>query len=393
MKRIESIDLLRGIAVLGILIMNIQSFSMPSAAYINPMAYGDLSGANKWVWIISHLLADLKFMALFSMLFGAGIVLMTDKLKSSGRREGATWHFRNFWLLLFGILHVALLWNGDILIMYSICGFFVYFLRNKSAKTIFRTAISLFIIPILLTLFQGMSWDFMPPDAIENIMDTWNPSASSIQHSIAVLTGDSLADKMNYRIEEYIGVFIYYFLGNGLWRIMALMLFGMYLYKKEILTGVRDSAFYKKMFVICFVLGLSISAIGVYYNFHHDWLPQYGLFTGTVFNYIGSLLTAISYLCLVMLWSKSSIWSNLQLLLQRVGKMAFTNYILMSVISTLIFNHFGLFGSFERWEQLLAVFAIWAILLMFTHLWFRRFRMGPLEWLWRSLTYRKWAKI
>jgi uncharacterized protein len=119
-NRIISLDILRGVAVLGILIMNIQSFSMPSAAYINPTAYGDLTGLNKWIWILSHLLASEKFMSIFSMLFGAGVVLFTGNAESRGSNSAALHYRRMGWLLLFGFIHAYLLWYGDILVSYSI---------------------------------------------------------------------------------------------------------------------------------------------------------------------------------------------------------------------------------------------------------------------------------
>src|SRR5262245_1172627 len=110
--------------------MNIQSFSMIGAAYINPTAYGDLAGANYWVWVLSHVLADQKFISLFSMLFGAGIVLMTAKAEQSGVRP-ARLHFRRMgWLVLFGLLHGYLLWSGDILFSYGMCGLFLYLFRK-----------------------------------------------------------------------------------------------------------------------------------------------------------------------------------------------------------------------------------------------------------------------
>lgn len=118
-ERIVSLDVLRGFAVLGILIMNIQSYAMPGAAYFNPMAYGDLTGLNKWVWILSHIFADQKFMTLFSILFGAGIVLMTGKVEARGQRSAGLHYRRTFWLFIIGMMHAYLLWHGDILVTYA----------------------------------------------------------------------------------------------------------------------------------------------------------------------------------------------------------------------------------------------------------------------------------
>ena len=128
--RIDSIDVLRGFALLGILLMNVQSFAMPQAAYFNPTAYGDLEGANLDVWVAVRMLADQKFMTIFSMLFGAGIVLMAGRAEARG--DGRRVHYRRMgWLLVIGLLHAHLLWAGDILFLYAVCGMLVYPLRHQ----------------------------------------------------------------------------------------------------------------------------------------------------------------------------------------------------------------------------------------------------------------------
>src|SRR5712692_3063027 len=129
-ERIASLDVLRGLAVLGILVMNIQSFAMIEAAYSNPTAFGDLKGANYLVWLLSHVLADQKFMTIFAMLFGAGIVLMTGRREKAGLRTAAVHYRRMGALALFGILHAYVFWYGDILFSYALCGMLVYLLRR-----------------------------------------------------------------------------------------------------------------------------------------------------------------------------------------------------------------------------------------------------------------------
>ena len=117
--RMVELDLLRGVALLGILPMNIMAFAMPAAAYFNPTLYGDLTGANLWIWALTHLLAAEKLMTIFSMLFGAGILLMADRATASGRRAGALHIRRMFWLIVFGLMHAYLLWFGDVLVWYG----------------------------------------------------------------------------------------------------------------------------------------------------------------------------------------------------------------------------------------------------------------------------------
>jgi uncharacterized protein len=179
--RILSIDVLRGFAVLGLLIMNIQSFSMIFEAYMNPTAYGDLTGLNKWVWILSHLMANEKFMTLFSMLFGAGILLFIEKVRSKDRKPGPLHYRRNFWLLLFGLAHAYLIWYGDILVAYSLCAFFVYLFRNKKPSTLLILGIIFFIVPVILYLFMGYSIQFWPEEQLEQNMQNWKPGVEKMQ--------------------------------------------------------------------------------------------------------------------------------------------------------------------------------------------------------------------
>ena len=125
--RIASLDVLRGFAVLGILVMNIQAFAMPMAAYFNPTAYGDLSGVNFFTWLVSYLFVDQKFLSMFSLLFGAGICLFADRVEARSGRSAGLHYRRMFWLLLFGLVHAYFLWSGDILVTYALCGSVLFF--------------------------------------------------------------------------------------------------------------------------------------------------------------------------------------------------------------------------------------------------------------------------
>ena len=158
-SRIDSIDVLRGFALLGILVMNIQLFAMPDPAYFNPIAYGDLEGTNFYVWLGSRLLADQKFMTIFSMLFGAGIVLMTTRADARG--DGSRVHYRRMgWLALIGLLHAHLLWNGDILFLYGVCGMLVYPLRKKPARQLIVIGLATMAVSSAIFIALGASVPF-----------------------------------------------------------------------------------------------------------------------------------------------------------------------------------------------------------------------------------------
>ncbi len=201
--RIVSIDLLRGVAVLGILIMNIQSFSMPSAAYINPTAYGDLSGINKWVWILSHLLASGKFMGLFSILFGAGVLLFTSRADLKGLNSAVLHYRRMAWLLIFGLLHAYLLWMGDILVSYSLCGMLIFLFRKKRPQVLLRIAFVFFVIPLLLDSLFAFSMSYWPEESVRSTMESWSPGIEIIHHQLDIYRSAWLT-QMELRIPQAI---------------------------------------------------------------------------------------------------------------------------------------------------------------------------------------------
>jgi len=198
-ERILSLDVLRGFAILGILIMNIQSFSMIEPAYINPTAFGDLTGLNKWVWILSHVFADSKFITIFSILFGAGILLFTGRVESKGFKSAGLHYSRTFWLLIIGLTHAYFLWYGDILVTYALCALFIFLLRKLIPKRLLVIGIIIFSIPSLLYLFFGWSMQYWLQEAVDNSMVSWFPAQNLIDQEIAAYQGGWM-DQMSHRI-------------------------------------------------------------------------------------------------------------------------------------------------------------------------------------------------
>ena len=389
--RIISLDILRGVAVLGILIMNIQSFSMPSAAYINPTAYGDLNGLNKWVWILSHMLANGKFMAIFSMLFGAGVFIFTENAIAKGRNSASLHYRRMGWLLLAGLMHGYLLWTGDILVSYSLCGMLLFVFRGLPPKKLIWIALGFFMVPIAVDILITWSIPYWPEEAIANTMQSWKPDSATISHHLEGYRGRWF-EQMELRFHGTVFMQTSLFLMGVFWRVTALMLFGMALFKWGVFSAERSTGFYIRMVLIGLVVGYALSGLGMALNFKQQWTMEYSLFIGSKFNYIGSVGVALGYVGLVMLICKSAGFLFFKKIIAPVGKMAFTNYILQTVICTAIFygHGLGLYGSVERSGQILFIAGIWILLMAFSPLWLNWFRFGPLEWLWRSLTYRHW---
>ena len=189
-ERIRSIDVLRGFAVLGILVMNVQSFSMISAAYVNPTAYGDLTGPNYLVWLVSHLLADQKFMTIFSLLFGAGVTLMADRREAAGKGTAGVHYRRMLWLIVFGATHGLLLWYGDILFAYGVCGLWIYLFRRRSNKTLIIVGLIVVGVGSLIPLFWQFTMPYWGEGVVEDVeREWWVPPAEVVAAKVEAYRG------------------------------------------------------------------------------------------------------------------------------------------------------------------------------------------------------------
>ncbi|MDQ3069587.1 MAG: DUF418 domain-containing protein [Acidobacteriota bacterium] len=381
-------DVLRGFVLLGIFVMNIQSFAMPIAAYMNPTAYGDLTGANLWVWVAGHLFFDQKFMTIFSMLFGAGILLMTDRAGEQGPRL----HRRRMgWLILFGLLHAHLLWYGDILYAYGMCGLAAYQFRAATIRDLVVAGSVLLLAGFAAPLALAAA---VPPAELVEIRDTdWKPLAHVIAQELAAYRG-GLLDQAAHRSPEALLFQTFYFLIFVVWKVLGLMLIGMALLRLDVLSARRAAGFYAKLAVAGFALGLPVVAFGIWQNFRHGWSIEYSMFAGGRYNYWGSTLVSFGYIGAVMWMVRTGVMRPVAARLAAVGRMAFTNYIFQSVVATTLFygHGFGLFGSVERTGQVAIVCAVWFVQLTASPIWLRHFHFGPLEWAWRSLTYGQFQK-
>jgi uncharacterized protein len=388
--RIQSLDVLRGFALLGILIMNIQSFSMIDTAYINPSSYGDLSGINKWVWIIGQTLADTKFMTIFSALFGAGILLFWDKARSAGKRAGRLHYRRIFWLLVIGLIHAYFFWYGDILVGYALCAVLMFLFRKTKPGWLLFLGFCSMLVPFLVYIFAGMTIEFWPEESYKGAMESWQLAAESIQHELNAYRGTWL-ERFKIRAESAIFMQTFYFLIKGSWHSGGIMLLGMALYKWDFLSAGRSVKTYLASMVLGLVLALTLIIYGILQNFQHEWFYDYSMWFGSQFNYWGSLGISLAYISAIMLICKAGVLPGFRRILGLVGRTALSNYLFQTLVCTFIFYGYGLglYGNVERWQQILIVPGVWAIQMTLTWLWMKRYRFGPAEWLWRSLTYWK----
>ncbi|MCH2133404.1 MAG: DUF418 domain-containing protein [Phycisphaerales bacterium] len=387
-KRIASIDVLRGVALLGILVLNIQTFAMPFEAYTNPTAYGDLTGANHWVAYFTHVLGDMKFMAIFSMLFGAGIVLLTERLEATGRSAIGVHYRRMLWLLAFGFIHAYGIWYGDILVGYAICGMWVVWLRSLQPWLL--VLIGLVVVSISSILMGGMGLLLLvsTEEELAEITASLGSPEESIQSQLEIYRSGWVA-QLSHRLPAAGTMQTMMFGFYTLWRASGLMLIGMALYRWGVFSCRASTATYAMMLALGILFGIPIVWWGLELKWDANWEWIQSEFLYYQFNYWGSMLVALGWVGLVMLFVKSGMLRWFQHALACVGRMALTNYLLQSLVCTLVFYGHGLgyFGEVDRVGQILVVLGVSVAQLIWSPLWLAAFRFGPFEWLWRSLTY------
>lgn len=412
-ERNHAIDMLRGVAVLGILVMNIYAFAMPAVATSNPLAYGGTEPWNLATWFVTHIFFDSKFMTIFSMLFGAGLVMMMQRASERGRHYVGVWYRRCFWLMLFGIVHGYVIWMGDILYSYAAAGMIVFLFRRLSPQALLKTAIVVMAVAPLIGFTSAVGVERLQILAteIEAIQVAGEPVTDEQEallkrwHGLSILLGDP-ADQVADDLEGYSGSYIEafnhrrpttwkmqteWFAFYILWRAGGVMLLGMALMKLGIISGEKTKSFYRKLMWLGYGIGLPIVVFGAWNLWQHQWETMWVHRSGSIPNYIGSVFVALGHIGLIMTVIKSGALHKLMDRFAAVGRMAFTNYLSHSIILTTIFYGYGLglYGSVPRLFQMGFVLAVIGLQLWWSPIWLKSFRFGPAEWLWRSLTYWK----
>jgi len=383
-KRIVSIDVLRGFALLGILVINVWFFSMPLAAVTDPTVFGGFGGADYAAWLLGHVLFEQKFMTLFTLLFGAGIVLFTASKERRGQPVLRLHYRRTGLLILVGLGHAYLLWYGDILVAYGVCALVVVGARDWDPALQVRAGLALVSVPALLNFGLGLLTLLSSSGggAIRRF------SEAEIRAEIDTYRGGWL-EQMDHRVPTALEFQTSQFLLLTFWRVSGLMLVGMALYRWGVLSNDRSERFYRRLLAAGATLGLAAILAGVWFRTQYGWSSPGAVFFGMQFNYWGSLPLAGAYVAGVMLWCRHRVGGAVSGVLSAVGRTAFSNYLLQTVLATSVFygHGLGLFGSVSRFEQLGVVVLIWAIQVPLSVLWLRYFRFGPVEWVWRTLTY------
>lgn len=411
--RVASIDVIRGVAVFGILLMNILAFGLPFEASIDPTVYGGHEGPNLWVWIINAMLIEGTQRGLFTVLFGAGVILFTQRMEASQRKDATDIYFRrNLWLVLFGIVHgFLLLWIGDILFAYGVIALFVYAFRKCSPKALVLIALGGLAfhaawhqVEVYNATKAGEEWQAAvaardagvsltseQTEAIaawEEIVESRKPNANRLQEVVDASRGSyfkQLAFQAPIRNALQIDLVYRYF-----FDMFSMMLVGMALFKCGLLHLGKPPGVYWRMVLIGYSIGLTVNFLEVQYLLAANFSVLALLHTDVTAD-VGRVTMTMGHVGLLMLLCNASILGGLKRRLAAVGRMAFTNYVSHSVICAFVFFGigFGLFGQLQRYQLYYVVFAIWAFQLIVSPIWLERYNYGPLEWLWRALTYGK----
>lgn len=362
-ERITNLDTVRGIATLGILLMNVVSFGLPVGAYLNLDLAGSNSTADWVVGVLGEIFIDQKTMGLFSMLFGAGIVVFADRAEAKGRRPVLLSLWRNLLLLGIGLVHTAF-WDGDVLTVYAICAPLLLMLRNRSARALF--------------ILGGAA---MAASALSLAL-----AQRSIDGTVADL-GWIWFDVDNDPVDAALIPFI----GDAFLRALGMMLIGVGLYRAGIMHGTKPAAFYRRMVVWGFAIGLPLTTAGVIAVAARDFDGDVALI-GMVPNTAATIPIALGYLGLISLWNQRPDTPRHEIV-RSVGRMALTNYLTQTALGLLVLRVVFDFGTLGRSQLLVFVVVVWLLQLAWSKPWLDRFRFGPLEWLWRMVTYRSWQPL
>jgi uncharacterized protein len=398
--RILTLDVLRGVAVMGIFSVNVIAFAMPEAAYFNPSAYGGTSGANLAVWAANFILVDGKMRGLFSLLFGASALLVVQRAEAAGRAARGA-HFRRMaWLLVFGLCHFFLLWYGDILTLYAAIGLLLWRFRNRSVRTLLLWAAALLLLDLVLMGF--FAWGFVAaeaaataPHAGAEAVATWHamagsfmpPAPDALARDLALYRGawpGIVAERAAHAWSDPLVQ-----LAFGTAETLGYMLLGMAGLKSGFLTGAWEPRRYRRIAILGLLIGVPAFALLAWI----DW--RSGFRTSTIFTASFALAPPFrlammaAYAALILLFARHA--AALRDRVAAAGRAAFTNYLGASLAASLLFDGygFGLYGHLSRWQAWLVAPCFWALMLFWSKPWLERYRYGPFEWLWRSLA--RWS--
>jgi len=401
-SRIQSLDITRGVAVMGILSVNIVGMAMIKMAYFYPPAFGFDGVADRLLWLANFLLVDGKLRSLFSMMFGASTLLVIERAIAAGRSPARAHYARMAVLLVIGYLHWLLFWWGDILTHYAAVGAVAFLFRKARAKTLFIIAGGLLLLhaaPSAVFTVKGfevvekVAAGTATPDQVQMATKAkarMNPSAGAIAEDTAAHA--TIPAHVRQMLDEE-GPITPLDLGPLWFETLGLMLLGMALYKTGFLTGALPPETYRKVALATVPGCLALYALAAWLTISHDYAGPYHMAAYGGLTPILRPIMATGYAALIILACRQGAargWFATRL--AAVGRTAFSNYLFSTLAGTLLFYGFagGLYAELSRFETWLFVPPLWLAMLIWSKAWLDRFQYGPLEWVWRSLA--RWER-
>jgi uncharacterized protein len=394
--RILTLDIVRGVAVMGILGMNIVGFAMPEQAYLNPMAYGSETAADFVAWLVSFIFIDGKMRGLFSFLFGAGVLLVIQRAKANGENAKSVHYRRMVWLLVFGLLHFYLVWYGDILTGYALFGMLAWFFREREPRRLIKAAVWLLLLQLLLMALVAASFFLVgaqaaAPGASAEIVRQWTemeadfgvPTAKALAETMALYDG-GYGGILHHRLTEQATLPLLLTLMFGA-ETLAYMLLGMAALRTGFLTGAWADRDYRRWAAWGFAIGIPLySALALILARDGFSVPMVVAVAMPATVLVRPIMIVATAALIILLTRRGG---ALVARIAAAGRAAFTNYLGTSIIMTTLFYGYGggLFGDLGRAELWLVVVAMWALMLLWSKPWLDRYRYGPFEWLWRTL--------
>ncbi|GKP55080.1 TPA: DUF418 family protein [Klebsiella pneumoniae subsp. pneumoniae] len=374
MERNVTLDFVRGVAILGILLLNISAFGLPKAAYLNPAWSGSASLSDAWTWALLDLLAQVKFLTLFALLFGAGLQLLLPR--------GKRWIQSRLTLLaLLGFIHGLFFWDVDILLAYALVGLVSWRMVREAhhVKSLFNTGVVLYLTGIAVLVLLGL----ISGTAANR---SWAPDAANLQYEqYWKLHGgmEAVSNRADMLSDNLLALGAQY----G-WQLAGMMLMGAALMRSGWLKGQFSLRHYRRTGALLVAAGMAVNLPAIFAQWYLAWDYRWCAFLLQAPRELSAPLQAIGYAALAWGYWPQLCRFRLVGAIACVGRMALTNYLLQTLICTTLFYHLGLFMRFDRLQLLAFVPPIWAVNLLVSSLWLRRFRQGPVEWLWRQLTLR-----
>lgn len=393
-QRLISLDAIRGFAVMGILLMNIIAFAMPQGAYIDPSVYGGMSTADLVSWAIMSVLVDGKMRGLFSLLFGASMLMVYERAEAVHGNGIGVHRSRMVWLLIFGAIHYYFIWFGDILTTYALCGLVGVILLLLDEAQLRRAAIWLMGISIAISglpFFGLWGYRFMVSETSRNaglatLMAELSQHDADVSRAEIALHQGPYTQMVTDRMTDGLFDPAIQFIASGP-ETLGLMAIGMLLLRNGFLTGAWDHKRYVRVMTISYAIGLPFSALLTLWSWSSGFDPLVTLGNAISWSLPFHVATMIGHAALLMLiikrWADSAFIARVA----AAGQVAFTNYLGTSILMTLLFDGsgFGWFGTLTRTQAYLVVPFVCALMLLWSKPWLDHFRYGPLEWLWRSL--------